>query len=425
MNVQHLKKAFDGLSPNYKQVLISDNKKLLSECLKKVNSAIGNDISKLTPKPEDIFAAFKLCPWEKLRVVIIGQDPYPKPGDAVGLSFSCPRDRSVPQSLKSIYGALNRSGLLEKNPTHGCLTSWASQGVLLLNASLTTEIGKSNAHTFWQQYTDKVIRDLCVYKEQLIFLLWGKSAQAKRSLIDTKKHHVLMWGHPSPMFTANSDPTNPVAFVNCDHFTKVNEMLDSPINWDPDADIDNDINTTDDTANAGKIYLATDGASKDNGKTKCKASWGFHISHDGGVHSRCGLVDHIDVPGEKYTASNNMGELTAIQKGLEYISEMDIPGDIVVISDSEYSIKTIEVWSDKWYKNPVKHKLDEKKNLHLIQPIKQLLEDLRKTRSVNFVHVNSHRPEPNDKTSYEWKLWNYNDIADKLCTRVLDKKVNA
>ena len=175
-----------------------------------------------------IFNAFEQTPFDEVKVVILGQDPYHRPGQAMGLSFSVPKGVPLPPSLKNIYKELERDTGF-KNPGHGDLTGWARQGVFLLNAFLTVERGKPASHQKigWQYFTDAVIRTLSEEKEDLVFLLWGRFAQAKTALIDEMKHYVLTAVHPSPL-AGNR-------FLGCGHFSKTNELLTQnglpPIDW--------------------------------------------------------------------------------------------------------------------------------------------------------------------------------------------------
>lgn len=177
-----------------------------------------------------IFNAFNLAPFEKVKVVIIGQDPYHGPNQAHGLCFSVNKGVPIPPSLRNIYKELERD-LGHQSPSHGCLVSWAEQGVLLLNAILTVEAGKAGSHQNkgWEQFTDDVINVLNEQKEHLVFLLWGRFAQEKCKSIDTQKHLVLSASHPSPL-------ANPSNFIGCSHFSKTNEYLKKhgiePIQWE-------------------------------------------------------------------------------------------------------------------------------------------------------------------------------------------------
>ncbi|MFN0012985.1 MAG: uracil-DNA glycosylase [Saprospiraceae bacterium] len=165
-----------------------------------------------------IFNAFDTTPFEQVQVVVIGQDPYHNPGEAMGLCFSVPKGVRVPPSLVNIYKEINRDlGL--SIPAHGDLTHWARQGVLLLNAMLTVEAGKPASHQKigWQTFTDAVIRRVSEEKEGVIFLLWGKFAQGKKPLIDETKHYALTAPHPSPLAGGG--------FQGCGHFSRTNELL--------------------------------------------------------------------------------------------------------------------------------------------------------------------------------------------------------
>ena len=171
------------------------------------------------PNEKKIFSAFNCTPFEKVKVVILGQDPYHGKGQAHGLSFSVPVEIKPPPSLKNIFKEL-KADLDIPIAESGNLTSWAKQGVLLLNTTLTVRAKQAGSHQNkgWENFTDSVISSLSENKEGLIFLLWGRFAQNKASLIDSKKHHVLTAAHPSP-FSAYS------GFFGCKHFSKTNEIL--------------------------------------------------------------------------------------------------------------------------------------------------------------------------------------------------------
>lgn len=176
-----------------------------------------------------IFNAFNLTPFDEVKAVILGQDPYHGAGQAMGLSFSVPRGVKVPPSLLNIYREIY-DDLGIREPLSGDLTYWAKQGVLLLNASLTVEAGKANSHKDfgWAAFTDAVIRALSEKKSGVVFLLWGAFARGKSNLIDGKKHLVLQAAHPSPLAGGR--------FSGCRHFSKTNAFLKSvnkaEIDWD-------------------------------------------------------------------------------------------------------------------------------------------------------------------------------------------------
>jgi uracil-DNA glycosylase len=181
------------------------------------------------PPGKLIFNAFNLTPFDKIKVVILGQDPYHGAGQAMGLCFSVPRKIPRPASLLNIYKEINRD-LGIPVATHGDLTNWADQGVFMLNAILTVVENKpgSHANIGWQTFTDNVIKKISDHKEGIVFLLWGNFAKNKKSLIDSSKHFILESAHPSPL-AGN-------AFQGNKHFSKTNELLIKQglevINWD-------------------------------------------------------------------------------------------------------------------------------------------------------------------------------------------------
>ncbi len=176
-----------------------------------------------------IFNAFEKTPFDKVKVVILGQDPYHGYGQAMGLSFSVPKGVAPPPSLINIFKELN-DDTGTPIPQHGDLTRWAEEGVLLLNASLTVRAGEAMAHSKigWHLFTDAVIEKISNKKEKVVFLLWGKFAQQKIELINTKKHLVLKAAHPSPLSAHTG-------FFGCKHFSQTNNWLMQqglqPINW--------------------------------------------------------------------------------------------------------------------------------------------------------------------------------------------------
>ncbi len=184
------------------------------------------------PRNQDIFAAFDATPFDKTRVVIIGQDPYHGPGQAHGLCFSVQKGVPPPPSLKNIYKELE-ADLNIPQAKHGYLMKWAQQGVLLLNATLTVEASKAGSHhnKGWEQFTDAVIEKLNQKKEKLIFILWGSPAQKKGAIVDPKKHAILKAPHPSPLSAHRG-------FLGCKHFSKINALLEkngqTPIDWSLD-----------------------------------------------------------------------------------------------------------------------------------------------------------------------------------------------
>ena len=176
-----------------------------------------------------IFNAFNLTPFERVRAVILGQDPYHGAHQAMGLSFSVPRGVRIPPSLVNIYKEI-KSDLGISEPESGDLSYWAKQGVLLLNASLSVGANRANSHSGfgWQIFTDAVIKILSAKRQNLVFMLWGNFAKAKSALIDAQRHLILTAAHPSPLAGG--------AFFGCKHFSRCNEYLRAhglgEIDWD-------------------------------------------------------------------------------------------------------------------------------------------------------------------------------------------------
>ena len=181
------------------------------------------------PPPKRIFGALDATPFEQVKVVILGQDPYHGPNQAHGLCFSVLPGVAVPPSLENIFKELERD-LAIPRPEHGCLLPWAQQGVLLLNAVLTVERGKPESHKGkgWEGFTDAVVDALNREREGLVFLLWGSHAQNKGKLVDGRRHRVLKAPHPSPLSAHRG-------FIGCGHFSATNAWLrereQAPIHW--------------------------------------------------------------------------------------------------------------------------------------------------------------------------------------------------
>ncbi len=181
------------------------------------------------PDMHDIFNSMRYADYDNLKVVIIGQDPYHEPNQAHGLAFSVKKGNPIPPSLKNIYKEIHDDlGITE--PNHGELTSWAKQGVLLLNNALTVRRGQANSHRGkgWEQLTDAVISKVNQKDSPVVYLLWGANAREKTRLINNPKHLVLTAAHPSPLSAFNG-------FFGCRHFSKCNDFLQKngvePINW--------------------------------------------------------------------------------------------------------------------------------------------------------------------------------------------------
>lgn len=202
-----------------------------TQSYKNLEKFLGEEYRSYTvyPVAENIFNALNLLPYKDVKVVIIGQDPYHEPNQAMGLSFSVPKETDIPPSLQNIYKEIQNEfgGDL---PKHGDLTYWAKQGVLLLNSVLTVRRGQANSHKNkgWEQITTKIIEKLNDRAEPIVFMLWGKNAKEIGENIDRQKHLVLTAAHPSPLSAYNG-------FFGCNHFVLANKFLKEhntePIDW--------------------------------------------------------------------------------------------------------------------------------------------------------------------------------------------------
>ena len=197
------------------------NEEFEKEYFKEIMEFIDEEYSSKTvyPPKEEIFNAFKFTPASKVKVVILGQDPYHEEGQAHGLAFSTPEGRPIPRSLKNIFKEIEEE-YGYPIPDSGCLEKWAKQGVFLLNTVLTVREGEANSHSDcgWQTFTDNVIKALNEQPQPIVFLLWGKQAEKKMELLENPNHLVLVTSHPSP-FSARR------GFFGCNHFRLANEYL--------------------------------------------------------------------------------------------------------------------------------------------------------------------------------------------------------
>ncbi len=216
------------IEPTWKKELFQEFQKPYFSTIKSFLTHEKKNGKILYPPGSQIFNAFNLTPFDQVKVVILGQDPYHGPGEAMGLSFSVPKNIRMPPSLINIYKEIERD-IGVTMARHGDLTGWAEQGVLLLNAMLTVEHKKPGSHKNigWQLFTDAVIQTLSVKRSGIVFLLWGNFAKSKSVFIDPSKHLILEAVHPSPLAGG--------LFIGCEHFSKANQYLESRgipgINW--------------------------------------------------------------------------------------------------------------------------------------------------------------------------------------------------
>ena len=217
------------IEPSWKEALSSEfDKPYFAELAAALHREKASGVT-IYPPGSLIFNACALTPFNQVRVVILGQDPYHNPGQAEGLSFSVPPGVPLPPSLKNIYKEIEDDLGLDLRGKNGSLRGWAEQGVFLLNAILTVRAGAAASHSRlgWQTFTDAVIQTISDRLDGVVFLLWGNFARSKKALIDTSRHYVLEAAHPSPLAGG--------AFFGCRHFSKTNQLLTNnghePIDW--------------------------------------------------------------------------------------------------------------------------------------------------------------------------------------------------
>lgn len=204
---------------DWKEILEEEFEK---EYFKKLKEILVLEYSKgrVFPNKKDILQAFQLTAYKDIKVVILGQDPYHGYGQAHGLAFSVQKEVRIPPSLQNMYKEIR----MEKEGeifNHGCLIDWAKQGIFMLNASLTVREGEANSHSKigWEIFTDNIIKKINEKENEVIFVLWGNNARSKKKYIDSQKHVILEGVHPSPL-SANR------GFFGCNHFRKINEILE-------------------------------------------------------------------------------------------------------------------------------------------------------------------------------------------------------
>lgn len=377
---------------------------LLSKDLDPILEAIGTNV---VPGLDNIFNFARVTPLDGIRVVILGQDPYPTEGYANGLAFSCAE--RIPASLKNIFKCLIHCGLMKVMPTSGDLTPWAKRGVLLLNCSLTTVPGKSNAHIdIWASYTDRLIAELSKRAEPMIFLLWGNYAKAKKPLI-SKTSYVFEWSHPSPLSQTKQ------SFIECDGFTETNRILQTHglpvINWQ--------LSTVVSTAeyfelHDSKVLVFTDGSAWPNKKSPaCVAGYAACIAM--GPFADTIFYGNLD---RTIYATNNRAEGRAILKALEFLNKKENRAswtECVIITDSEFWMNMFLNYMPKWDRTNLD--FHEKENPDLTIPIYKLYCKLQISRRIEFQHVRSHDKDHWSKEpigSYKRFCHDQNKYVDQL-----------
>lgn len=221
--------AMIDIEASWKQYLKSEfEKPYFAKLTENVRNEYKNGLC--FPPGKLVFNAFNLCPFDKVKVVILGQDPYHEQGQAMGLSFSVPEGIMLPPSLQNIYKEIH-SDLGKPIPTSGDLTRWAKQGVLLLNATLTVRAHEANSHQTlgWQNFTDAAIETINTHREHIVFMLWGGFARSKKRLIDTNRHCIIESVHPSPLSANRGGWFGQHQFSRCNAYLKQHGL--DEIDW--------------------------------------------------------------------------------------------------------------------------------------------------------------------------------------------------
>lgn len=378
----------------------------------------AGDTSRIAPPANDVFNFLRDCLPTEAVAAVMGQDPYPTKGHATGYCFGAWKKAGFPKSLQPIMDCLVRSGLIKQKPPYGDLRPVAVQGVLFINAALTTREGAIKAHVdAWKPFMDHFLEQLCK-KTTVRFLLWGNVA---RDLVTphAKAHgrETYFWSHPSPQ--ADNQQPEPKKFANCDHFTKLNTALTGagkpPIWWALDS----------------PIFAFTDGSCPKNGAADAEAGFGVLIigGHLGPTTVR-GMVEPkeyslidtsapelgFEAAGRAATPTNNRGELLAFCWAMLALLRGRALGPIEIVSDSEISVKTLNEWLPNRRRKGTAHQL---KNFDLIEIAETLLTALKsQADSVTITHVEAAHdracPPKTEGGGRAACLWHGNRRADEI-----------
>ena len=385
----NIAEMFKGIDRQWIRIFTSQE---LMPLLSKVLNNI--DITDLTPTVNNIFNFARYTPYDKVKIVILGQDPYPKKGDAHGLSFSSHADKP-PASLRNIYNCLSERKMIDEYPKTSDLTYWASQGVLLLNASLTTRCTVANAHVgLWKDFTDALIRYISRDLTGIIFMLWGKFAQTKKPLIPDDCH-IYEWLHPSPLAQARASADK--KFINCDHFDRANNQLVdqglTPIDWNP----------------VPTHVIFTDGSCTGIGRgIFSRAGYSTYFAEGPYADTvKYGKVAPAILNGVVTYGTNNRGEGLGIIVGLDEIIRIGIKCNTTIVTDSMFWKNMIENFLPSWEKKGVSFKL--RLNHDLTIRIHEAVKMARSLGDVNIIHIKSHGKDPDARPDHI----KGNDIADQ------------
>lgn len=381
---------------------------------------------RLCPAKNLWFEWARLTALDDVKVVIIAQDPYYDEGTAHGLAFSSLKQK-IPPSLKNIYKCLMRHNLMDDMPNHANLTEWAQRGILLLNASLSTELNTPNLHSsIWNDYTTAIMQDISNYgkahDKKYVYLLWGNNAKKFATSIDCEWHRVLEWLHPSPM--AQSHPDKSKRFIKCDHFTICNEEygIDWKLSniaanpgdseWLPTVDDDVPKATSKKVVvvDPSIIQVFTDGSCINNGKKDSVG--GFAAIFVGGCISGKRLRGKLTK-----NPTNIRAEGIAIIRAIERVKKLnpDEWKELIIYTDSEFWIKMLTKYIPKWNDD----KFNTQANPDLTKKLWALWNSFDDQHKLNIVHVPAHNKSGWRDSKNEYKRWCYinNDKADRYANK--------
>jgi uracil-DNA glycosylase len=433
--VETVSKSVRDLPVDWREILLYDGGVKLANVLTKVkNDLVTNNVA-CSPPPSDIFNAFYATPLNNVKVILLGQDPYPNPDNAMGLSFSVRSGVTVPPSLRNIYACLVSQGLMKAKPKHGDLRYWAKQGVLLLNTALTTRASESKKHVdFWTEYLQEVFKRIVTRMSTTnggAVLLLGNEARdfavkIKEPINGATPVRYFHWGHPSPLSKVNKDPLSPYNFIKCTVFNSCNDHLAktlhlAPIDWEADYTVESmaEFKPLVDKV----LYVFSDGSSNNTG-----AGWAAVAALGERMICTCAVG---------LTATNNQMELTGIIKGLQlalYIIQQPKQAEesavtrVVFVTDSQYTIGSLWTWLDDETNTTKQYKLignvnaqtsTRRENSDLIAYGRDLLYILKSYIQVESMYYPAHTSKSSADTPLKLALWHGNNLCDRKCGSTL------
>lgn len=409
------KVLLNGVPDDWKKLL--DNI-LLDDVLENLSE---EKVSRIVPPPEKIFEFARLTDLSNVKVIILGQDPYPKSGDAHGLAFSCMT--GVPRSLKNIYKCLQKSKLIDDIPKSGDLSYWAKQGVLLLNCALTTTIGNAGEHMkYWTDYTHELITQLTKLKSgsgkntyHKVCMLWGNFAKGKSDIIDDRCE-IYEWSHPSPLARKS--------FTECDHFKRANKYFEKQgadvIDWNQEEPEDHVLigfGMTKETKDVTVWF--TDGSCYPN-NTSAKSIGGYASVSALGPFKDSLITGKVDTSNERF-ATNNRAEGQAIWSTMKFLAEeknSEQWAKCIFVCDTEFWIKMFNIYMPKWAEQDID--FATKKNPDMTEPMYDLYADLLDSgKDIEFRHIRSHKKDKwhtRSVDSYEYFCYHNNDYVDNCAS---------